>query len=98
MPFFFKHFTLSAEPQDVLDLPPGVKITSLKIQAQTGTATISASPQGTTDGYTLEDALGMGTHTLEFSADELKCLTGEQKRLYAAGAGAIINILGVMEY
>lgn len=95
MPFFSSRVAIAAGATvKILNMPPGVAVRCLSIKAEGATIMVSASAPGATKGMTFTDGSG-----ISLSYDDLKCLTGEEKTLYAySAAGADVELFGVLEY
>lgn len=114
MPFFSRQVSLSIseEGTTILEKPAGVEIKSLHIGVVGATAGarvfVSSHPDALTTGLPIAwsitfDGVGeisSGVQTLHFTAEELKCLTREDVKLYASAEGnaATVCIFGVIAY
>lgn len=113
MPFFNKVYSLQIgeEATEILNLAPGVCVKALRIfvdGAHGAVAYISAHPDAATTGIPLYSAIaynGVATDpmtggSISFTAEELKCLTREEKRLFASAGGTAVtvHVFGVIEY
>lgn len=112
MPFFSRTVALGiGEEAEILNIAPGVAIKALRILvdgAHGAVAYIAARPAADIHGFPMYAAIaynGAATDPVQggimsFSAEELKCLTKEDKKLFACAGGSTITIyiFGVMEY
>lgn len=113
MPFFNKAYSLGATDASVpiVDFPPGVVLKSLKIAVDgihAAVVYISSHPDALTTGFPLYASIaynGVATDPLtggriEFNSEELKCLSREEKKLYASanGTACTVHVFGVIEY
>lgn len=113
MPFFNKVYSIGVgEEACILDLPAGVSLKALRIRIDGihGAVAYISCRQGCYDyaGYPLYAAIaynGVATDpinggSVSFTAEELKCLTREEKKLFAAtsATACTIHVFGVIEY